>query len=243
MKNKEWYGVGLSNEDRSAKFEIWVDDMGGEDNIDIICIDGSAFDSTQHRELLQTLDQELLKVIFKEFEHEIHQYCNPEHVYQIITNTRQLISGEVYDRKDDKIEKDEKTKIQMWIDGTVTSGQMMTSCGNCNRSAAYIETAILGHNKDNEEKLYTKQDGNHSNINFEVCGDDVIVFIAKNKTQDFIKALKKYVYADTTGIRHGLGQIAKTFDVYDKLNKAEYLSCSFLTTTKDKAEILEDGLS
>ena len=71
MKNKEWYGVGLSNEDRSAKFEIWVDDMGGEDNIDIICIDGSAFDSTQHRELLQTLDQELLKVIFKEFEHEI----------------------------------------------------------------------------------------------------------------------------------------------------------------------------
>lgn len=201
------FGSGLNMEERAVKFEQWTTIIP---NYDVICIDGSAFDSTQFTEILKVTDEALYLRIIQEQYPQIANYCNVDDLIEIVTTHTQRV----------------KSKYCKYIvEGTIPSGSMKTSQGNTSRSAAY--SRYIFHMIGATEK---------NDFFIETCGDDTIIIVDKFWTRFFIDAAYKYVYSDTMDKKnHGLGQIAKMIEVYpsiDGLNadgkQAEYLSCYFL---------------
>lgn len=201
-----WYGSGLNNGERCEKFKQWIDNLGGPECIEVLCLDGSAFDSTQHKQIKQALDHQYLVNEINSNIVDISKYCNIDHVYFAAKNELKIVKGKV-----------DGTKVKLILDGTVGSGSMNTSNGNTKRSGSYIGFAA------DEAHLV---EGVH--YYFECCGDDVIIFIRKSFTDNLIYSLWQNVYADKSGVKHGLGQIAKIIERFSCIEDAEYLSCNFI---------------
>lgn len=200
-----WYGSGLNFEERSTKFENWIDNLG---DYRVLCIDGSAFDSTQHKELLEICDSYLMNGLIDNHIADLSNYCNIKHLRFIVNNHVKLCVG-----------KTKTTKIDFQFEGKVGSGQMNTSRGNTTRAALY--SMFIAH------KI-----GIQFGVDYylEACGDDTIIFMKADHIHRFQEAAFKYVYIkdvdDTT--KHGLGQVAKIIDVYRDITDAEYISCHFI---------------
>lgn len=201
-----WYGSGLNNGERCEKFKQWIDNLGGHEAIEILCLDGSAFDSTQHKQIKEVLDHKYLVNEINSNVIDISKYCNINHVYFAAKNELKIVKGKV-----------DGTKVKLTLDGTVGSGSMNTSNGNTTRSGSYVGFASEEANIIEGAHFY-----------FECCGDDIIIFIKKSFTDNLIYSLWQNVYADKSGVKHGLGQIAKIIERFSSIEDAEYLSCNFI---------------
>lgn len=232
-KTQPWYGVGFDNYERCILFNDWVEELGGPDKVDIICIDGSAFDSTQHSCIQEVMDSTILSTVIENHYSDIEAYANVDHAYIAALNRYKKVTGNINKSNCNP----HKTTVNMFLDGTTGSGTMFTSDGNCERSSSYIRFALsMMLIKCNECKYMYMEDGFPAFCRYQVCGDDAIIFVKKEFTKLLEIYLKKYVYSEKAGVQHGLGQIAKSFIVCDfkTLYKAEYLSCNFMYVKTDE---------
>lgn len=211
-----WYGSGLSNEERCIKFERAIDNLGGIDQVSFICLDGSAFDSCQHKEIKQALDHRYLLNELYDNILDVMKYAEPRHIEFGITNELKIVKGKV-----------NNTSVELIIDGTVGSGYMNTSNGNTLRSGSYVKFAA--HKANIIENVH---------FNFECCGDDIFIIIRRDKRDELVKALWKYIYAPKSGVTHGLGQIAKTIEITDNIFETEYLSCNLIINEYGKIKMI-----
>ena len=117
----EWYGSGINAKTRSIKFQRWCDQIV---DYEVLCIDGSAFDSTQYAEIMEVLDKKLMRMMVDQHFSEICQYCNPDHILAFINNNVKIVEA-----------KTKLCKMIFTIMGTVGSGEMNTSRGNTTRAA------------------------------------------------------------------------------------------------------------
>jgi hypothetical protein len=199
----DWYGSGLSAQDRGIKIEGWIEKIPVHE---ILCIDGSSFDSTQYGAIMEVFDQVYLKEIIKAHP-EIRDYATPEHIHAIVDNLWRVIKADIT----------EHIKITAMIYGTTGSGQMNTSNGNTLRAGSYI---LYGAYKSG---LIYGED-----FFFECSGDDTIILIKKEKSKALQDALFKYVYLKSFKENGKLGQVAKVIDKYNTIDQAEYLSSHFM---------------
>jgi hypothetical protein len=190
-----WSGPGYNTKERILKFNKWVEEIP---NCVCLSVDGSAFDSTQHKEILQIVDCYFMKRIL--------QKCSKYLKYVAERDVRKVIT---------QVDFRVGTKYCVYtIKGTQMSGRMNTCVCNTLRSHLYIQ-----YSKYKASML------NHPFIKHEVCGDDQIIFISKHLVDRYITFARKYVYVrEDAKIKYGLGQIAKIFGKYDKITGAEYLS-------------------
>jgi transcription antitermination factor NusG len=204
------YGSGLNFEERCHKFEKWIDILG---DYVVVCIDGSAFDSTQWEAIMLALDTELYDQLIELHKNDILQYCDVELLKLIIREYNMVVHCKI---------------AQFFKNGTVPSGKMNTSDGNTRRSSSYVRYGAMKANL-----IY--------GVDFfcECCGDDIIIFIKRKQASRLIESLEKFVYLkDNIDKSHGLGQIAKKFDIYDSIADAEYLSCYFLVNSCNKIKMI-----
>jgi len=203
----EAYGSGLSMQERAEKFERWIKHI--PDYV-VICIDGSAFDSTQFMSILRVTDEALyLKIILDQAPY-IANYCNIEDLRKIVKNHMQKVKSRYCSYK---------------IKGTIPSGSMKTSQSNTSRSSAYARYIL-------------EMIGAIETVDFflETCGDDTIIILRKMWVDAFKDGAYKFVYSSTMDKKkHALGQIAKMIEIFPSLTglnehgkQAEYLSCYFL---------------
>jgi hypothetical protein len=195
LHEQPWSGPGYNTEDRIRKFNWWIEQIP---QCMCLSVDGSAFDSTQHKEILQMVDCYFLSKILGKCSK--YLYYASERDVKKIANQVEFTVG---------------TKYCIYkIKGTQMSGRMNTCVCNTLRSHLYIQ--------------YSKYKANllkHPFIKHEVCGDDQIIFISKKLVDRYITFARKYVYVrEDAKIKYGLGQIAKIFGKYDKITGAEYLS-------------------
>jgi len=211
-KNDDGYGSGLNNEERAVKFERWSDELL---DFKVVCADGSAFDSTQHKEILEIVD----KAIYTQFidlHPEIADYCNINDLLSLVNNYDNSVVSDHYSYK---------------VIGTQMTGAMNTSQGNTTRSLMYLRF------------IYHMMGEDWQQLHVEAAGDDTIMFLEADKVPQFIETAYKYVYTKSEKVWsvkegdqafqeepvvHGLGQIAKLFEVYDNISGAEYLSMYLL---------------
>jgi len=200
------YGSGLTHEDRCEKFEQWYNLWP---KTRILCLDGSAFDSTQHIEILKMIDEQIYVSIANKYRNEISSYCNFNDLKKIITNWDQLVTAKEW---------------QYLIHGTQATGKMNTSQGNTTRSLFY--TRFIGKMAGLTEK----------DFKVEASGDDTIIFIDDSLAEKYMKCAFEHVYTkdDKNETPFGLGQIAKKFDVYHEITGVEYLSCHLVRNYDDK---------
>jgi len=206
-----WYGSGLNFGERAEKFEKWIEKIPG---YKVICIDGSAFDSTQHGEIRKGVDSFLLNNIIDNHLEDLSRYCTVSHLRFISNNVCKWITG-----------KTRTCTIKALIDGTVGSGEMNTSDGNTTREALYCMYTAHKAGLKYEEDFF-----------FETCGDDLIMIICETKYQLFIESAYKHTYVKalpdfklgTEKLKYGLGQVAKMIEVFDDIREAEYISAHFL---------------
>jgi len=204
------FGSGITHEDRCIKFARWNKKWT---KTRILCLDGSAFDSTQHTALLEAIDERIYRAIFDKYINEIALYCKPEDLLTIITTWDQLVTS-------GKAEK----RWQYLIHGTQATGKMNTSQGNTTRSLFYTRFIAL------------KAGISSKDFRVEASGDDTIIFIRDDLADKYINAAWQYVYAkdETKETPFGLGQIAKKFDIYTKITGVEYLSCHLVENYDDE---------
>jgi hypothetical protein len=199
LHNQEWSGPGRNNEQHINKFQNWIDEIP---NCSVLCVDGSAFDSTQHREILECVDAYFLT--------KIRDHCADYLQYIGYLDLEKVLRQTVF--------KVTTKHFQYTIQGTQMSGRMNTCLCNTLRSHLYIEYS-----------LYKANLLNHIYIKHEVTGDDQIIFMPKYLVDRYITFARKYVYArEDDDVEYGLGQIAKTFDIYHGISGAEYLSLIIL---------------
>jgi signal transduction histidine kinase len=199
LHDQEWAGPGKNNKQHIRKFQYWIDEIP---NCSVLCVDGSAFDSTQHREILECVDAYFLT--------KIRDYCADYLKYVGYLDLEKVLKQTVFTVT---------TKhFKYTIQGTQMSGRMNTCLCNTLRSHLYIEYG-----------LYKANLLDHIYIKHEVTGDDQIIFMPKYLVDRYITFARKYVYArEDEDTSYGLGQIAKTFDVYHEISGAEYLSLIML---------------
>ena len=199
-----WYGSGISNKERGLKVANWIKKIP---NYNVICIDGSAFDTTQYDDIMREADQEYIMSVIENHP-EIAEYANMDHVHMIVNNLIRVFRADIKDEVD----------ILAWISGTTGSGQMNTSNGNTFRAGTYIlYTAYKLGYKYGEDFF------------FECSGDDTIILIDQKLKDSFIKGLYEHVYVpEMMEGKHKLGQVAKQCDVFDSIIGAEYLSSHFI---------------
>jgi len=195
------YGSGLNMDQMCTKFTSWLNKY--TDHV-IVCIDGSAFDSTQYAEIMEETDNWLYQKVIDMREGEIAGYCNIKDLRNICANTKQNVRNKYF---------------KYTINGTVPSGKMNTSEGNTRRSALYARFAA--------SKCGLIEDVHY---NIETCGDDTIIIMNRDNVSQFITSAYKYVYNQNLidPKPHGLGQVAKMIDVYKTITEADYISCHFI---------------
>jgi hypothetical protein len=195
LHQQEWSGPGKNPNERCEKFEQWIKEIP---NCAVMSVDGSAFDSTQHREILEVTDKYFLE--------KIRDNCSKYLKYMNYIDLSRIIS---------QIDFQVTTKNFYYkIHGTQMSGRMNTCLCNTLRSYLYVKYIISKMNNIHPEL-----------IKFEVCGDDQILFMPKFYIDKYIFYARKHVYTrEDEEVEYGLGQIAKTFDIYKNITGAEYLS-------------------
>jgi hypothetical protein len=206
LHTMKWSGPGNKYSDRCKKFSEWIEFIG-EENCSIICCDGSAFDSTQHQIMIEKIDSYFLNKVldYNPYLSEIFDIQSMKEVINQKSFTIFSPYGYLYT-----------------IQGTQLSGRMNTCLSNTIRSSLYVKFII--------HKMGIYYDELCQNlVEFEVNGDDQIIFIHSSLVDKYIKVGYTFVYAkEDSNEYHGLGQICKIFDVYENMNGAEYLSCIFL---------------
>jgi hypothetical protein len=198
----EGYGSGLNHQQRCEKFSKWHNSL--LDPV-ILCLDGSAFDSTQHKEILDILDVPLMLKFYQKFSLLFDQDPYSKYIESILKNRDQ----KVYSKN-----------FHYIIEGTQATGKMNTSQGNTTRSLLYIRYAASKCGLQ-EGEWY-----------MEASGDDTIIFIERAIKDKFIESLYEYVYSTADpleDVTHGLGQIAKKVDEFDDITGVEYLSCHLIS--------------
>jgi hypothetical protein len=202
IHSKDWCGPGNNYKTRCEKFSKWIASIGY--NTNLICCDGSSFDSTQHKILIDEIDTYFLNRII-----DMNPLLNEFFDYGALYKYASQSSFRVYS----------KSGFLYDIQGTQLSGRMNTCLSNTMRSALYIEFILY------KMGILDK----HEICKFEVNGDDQIIFMNGNYVNSYIYNARKFVYADKeSNIKHGLGQICKIFDVYPDITGGEYLSCYFI---------------
>jgi hypothetical protein len=202
LHEQPWCGPGHDNITRANKFSQWIKELGP--NAVVVSADGSAFDSTQHKEFLDAIDSYFLELVLKNRPNLLNIFDYNMYMTYIKQNTQKII--------------DSKGMLEYHISGTQMSGRMTTCFGNTLRSACYIHFIQYKMGKT---------------FPFEVFGDDQINFMNKSLLSEYQSVALKYVYAKSdSNAEHGLGQICKIFDVYNDITGAEYLSCYLLYNRK-----------
>jgi len=204
------YGSGLSYEGHCKRFESW--ELLGHSRY--VCVDGSAFDSTQHLELMQIIDEAIYLSIAERIRHDVY-WCKFDDLLNVI-KCHIIIS---YNERMAYVQK-----------GTTASGTMKTSNGNSRRSLCYLQ--YIAYKTD---MIYGRD------WFCETTGDDAIAKVKASYVDNFITNAYKYVYTKPVTqpllepVQHGLGQIAKIFEVTNSIKEAEYISSHFIET--DEGEI------
>lgn len=201
LHSQPWCGPGNTFVERCKKFCNWIINII---DCEVICCDGSSFDSTQHRLFIEEIDSYFLNRIL-DYNTYLFDYFDEKDLRRYISQSQFFIFS--------------KYDISYRIQGTQLSGRMNTCLCNTLRSALYIKFIMY------KIGILDKQEFN----NFEVNGDDQIIFIAKVYVKKYIEYGYFYVYANKDSNQyHGLGQICKIFDHYPHITGAEYLSCYLL---------------
>lgn len=193
MHKIDSFGCGMSNEKRCI---LYQERLSKFNNPGCICADGSAFDSTQHKEIQEGIDLYFYNKILNN---------HIDEVFGDINDIRTVIN-----QTDFQVQ---SKNFGFHVNGTQMSGRMNTTLGNTVRSMLYIMFIL--------HKAGIKQ----KSCFFQACGDDQIIFLENNKIDSYIKSARNNVYSekDFDG-EHGLGQVAKIFDVYKDITGAEFLS-------------------
>jgi hypothetical protein len=193
------YGSGINFQQRCEKFKEWVDE---KIKYVVLCLDGSAFDSTQHWDIMKVVDIQIYEAFIRNHP-EISEWINIADLVELINTEKFLVSS---------------NHFSYFVKGTQMTGRMNTSQGNTTRSLCYARL------------IWLEMGRNWLDLRIEASGDDQIIIISPQDCERFIEVAKRDVYYhnDVDEVCHGLGQIAKTFDVFQKINGAEYLSCYFL---------------
>lgn len=198
IHKQKWCGPGNTFVERCKKFAEWISKIIG---CEVICCDGSSFDSTQHKKFIEQIDGYFMNKILDHNTY-LFEYFDEKDLRKYVAQSQFFIFS--------------KYGMCYRIQGTQLSGRMNTCLCNTLRSALYIEYILSKMNILDMEEL----------VNFEVNGDDQIIFIAGFLVKKYIKFGYQYVYADKdSNAYHGLGQICKIFDHYPDITGAEYLSC------------------
>jgi hypothetical protein len=195
---QKWCGPGNTFIERCKKFCQWISNII---NCEVICCDGSSFDSTQHKKFIEEIDAYFMNRIL-DYNDYLFEYFDEKDLRKYISQSQFFIFS--------------KYGMCYRIQGTQLSGRMNTCLCNTLRSAMYIEFILSKMKILDQEEL----------CDFEVNGDDQIIFIAGFLVKKYIEIGYKYVYANKDSNEyHGLGQICKIFDHYPNITGAEYLSC------------------
>jgi hypothetical protein len=204
MDKEEWSGPSKNPLEKCNIFSKFMEDVV-YDQI-VVCADGSAFDSTQHKRILEIVDCYAYKLIIENHP-ELFEIAPKEIFEKICYQTRFLVRNKY---------------ISYEVEGTQMTGRMNTCQGNTLRSWLYVEYIKYLMKKENPNIDLNR-------IKEMVNGDDQIIFMPKKYYELYVKIARKHVYADEDiPIKHGLGQIAKIFDKYEDITGAEFLSCIVL---------------
>lgn len=172
----------------------------------VVCADGSAFDSTQHQRILEIVDVYAFKLILENHP-ELYNIA-PKHVFEQLCYMTEFTVNNKY--------------ISYKIKGTQMTGRMNTCLGNTLRSWLYVEYIKYKMLSHRSWILLSR-------IQEMVNGDDQIIFMPKTYYDLYCEVARTHVYApEDLPIKHGLGQIAKMFDLYPSITGAEFLSCILL---------------
>jgi hypothetical protein len=204
LHHEEWSGPGSNNYDKCKIFEKWCEEIGTD--VGVICADGSAFDSTQHSAIQEIVDNYCFEKLINNCSF-LQEIASVEDIKKIVLQQDFTIYSKYFTYK---------------VKGTQMTGRMNTCLGNTLRSWLYVEFIKYNIKRENP-----KIDINL--IKEMVNGDDQIIFMRKKYFQLYQDIAYKYVYAkEDISVKHGLGQIAKIFDLYPEINGAEFLSCILL---------------
>ena len=202
-ENDEGFGSGLNFEDRGIKFSRWYSKLI---NPIILCLDGSAFDSTQHLDILNIVDKSMLTYCFKHYIELYPDILGSEMINNVLSDFTQDVYSE---------------NFHYYIEGTQATGKMNTSQGNTVRALCYVRYACF-------------KAGLIEGIDYfvEACGDDTIIFMEKDLINKFEETTFQYVYTknnyDVPTV-HGLGQIARFIEKHDEISGVEYISCHLIS--------------
>lgn len=204
MDKQEWSGPSKNPGEKCKLFSKFMSDVMY--NQTILCADGSAFDSTQHKKLLEIVDNYAFKKVIDNHP-ELYEIANKKDLEEICYQTTFYVKNKY---------------IKYCIQGTQMTGRMNTCQGNTLRSYLYVKY-IIYNMKLSRPWICTDR------IRFMVNGDDQIIFLPKNYFDLYCEMARMHVYAeDDIPKKHGLGQIAKIFDRYDSITGAEFLSSILL---------------
>jgi hypothetical protein len=187
-----------------------------------ISTDGSAFDSHQHKELMEIVDAKLWSV----FRPRIEQVCREHFPHPDVMIEGLLWQANQHDARlfiqlpdfesiiGSKFSANAAVRrffpvygkdwLEIEIQGTTFSGQpVKTTLGNTLRSLAYHEFTCYEAGISEEEKFVI------------AAGDDVCCWISDSRVEDYLSKLRELTHNDTNDVQVGLGQCIKDIVVRD----------------------------
>jgi hypothetical protein len=213
LQHEDWYGPGKNFGDRCKIFDKYYDIISF--NQVALCADGSAFDSTQHKRLLEIIDTYVFNLIIDNHA-ELNDTIDTSLLKKICGQTSFLIKHK---------------NFIYTVQGTQMSGRMNTCLSNTLRSYCYIEY-IKYKMKQKINELGAQFKLYHIDLERiceQVHGDDQYILLPSNYVEYYKYIAYKYVYyKEDVSIKHGLGQIAKIFDLYPQITGSQFLSCIIL---------------
>jgi len=205
-KNLKCYGSGLNTTQISARINKYKTING---QYRVFCVDGSAFDSTQHKSIYETVNVPIYLHFLPRLQHLLPDFIPLPFLEAIIRETTQTVilkdnSGEVY--------------IKYVIYGTQATGKMDTTLGNTLRNIVYI--IFIGTRAGLTYNLVRKD------FFFLAAGDDTWIMLKTIHLGPFKSAALNYVYHHEPDkeVIFGLGQVARLFDISKEVNGTEFCS-------------------
>jgi len=200
IHRQPWCGPGSNNGEKCKRFKEFMEKVMYDQGV--ICADGSAFDSTQHHELQEIVDNYVFKLIIDN-QPKLQEIANLNDLKKICFQERYKIFSKYYTYE---------------CVGTQMTGRMNTCLGNTLRSWAYVEFIKY---KMKQKYFWINIDRIQEMVN----GDDQIIFMPRSYFDRYEEIAYQYVYyKEDISVKHGLGQIAKIFDRYPEITGAEFLS-------------------
>jgi len=203
LKKLKAFASGLSPEQMSTRMTEVYEKVKGANTL---CIDGSAYDSTQHDIIYKTVNVPFYEAFIDKFNYLFPDWLDRNLLLQAIRNVDQKVRSRKY-------------KIKYLVKGTQATGAMDTTLGNTLRNIIYqlyIYSKIVGIDNILKDNLFSPL----------AMGDDTWIAISNSIRDEYIRLARRYVYwPDASNkVVHGLGQVAKIFDVSDTIDGTEFCS-------------------